>query len=77
MKCVYIDPNATIGNVTYGTIFYLYVTFVFCLQKLVCCAADVLEGRGLVRVAITVSELLRFQPPKSPGHSVMSVPAAL
>lgn len=39
-------------------------------ENLVCCAADVLEGRGLVQVAITVAELLRFQSPKSPLHSV-------
>lgn len=28
-------------------------------QKLMCCAADVLEGKGTVQVAITVTELLR------------------
>ncbi|GLV37896.1 Leucine-rich-repeats and calponin homology domain protein [Carabus blaptoides fortunei] len=44
-------------------------------ENLVCCAADVLEGRGLVQVAITVSELLRFQSPKSPLHAPNPVPA--
>ncbi|XP_018328501.1 leucine-rich repeat and calponin homology domain-containing protein 1 isoform X2 [Agrilus planipennis] len=29
-------------------------------ENLVCCASDVLEGRGLVQVAVTVTELLRF-----------------
>lgn len=28
---------------------------------MMCCAADVLEGKGTVQVAITVSELLRRQ----------------
>nr|CAD7573360.1 unnamed protein product [Timema californicum] len=36
---------------------------------MVCCAADVLEGRGLVQVAITVAELLKFHQPRSPAHS--------
>lgn len=33
-----------------------------------CCAADVLEGKGVVQVSITVVELLRFHTPnvKSP-----------
>lgn len=33
-----------------------------------CCAADVLEGKGAVQVSITVTELLRFHSPnvKSP-----------
>ncbi|KPJ11864.1 Leucine-rich repeat and calponin-likey domain-containing protein 3 [Papilio machaon] len=31
------------------------------LMKLMCCAADVLEGKGTVQVAITVTELLRRQ----------------
>lgn len=39
-------------------------------QNLVCCAADVLEGRGLVQVAITVAELMRFHTPRSPAHSL-------
>nr|CAI5867857.1 unnamed protein product [Callosobruchus analis] len=39
-------------------------------ENLMCCASDVLEGRGLVQVAITVSELLRFHTPKSPLHTV-------
>uniref|UniRef100_A0A1B6BZY8 Calponin-homology (CH) domain-containing protein n=1 Tax=Clastoptera arizonana TaxID=38151 RepID=A0A1B6BZY8_9HEMI len=37
-------------------------------ENLVCCAGDVLEGRGLVQVAITVGELLRFHQPRSPAH---------
>lgn len=47
------------------------------LQNLVCCAADVLEGRGLVQVAITVSELLRFQSAKSPLHTMHPVPSLI
>lgn len=39
-------------------------------ENLVCCAADVLEGKGLVQVAITVTELLRFHSPRSPLHPV-------
>ncbi|KOC68095.1 Leucine-rich repeat and calponin homology domain-containing protein 3 [Habropoda laboriosa] len=36
-------------------------------ENLVCCASDVLEGgRGVVRVAVTVSELLRFHQSRSP-----------
>ncbi|XP_046402366.1 leucine-rich repeat and calponin homology domain-containing protein-like isoform X2 [Ischnura elegans] len=31
-------------------------------EGMVCCASDIVEGRGLVRVAITVAELLRFHP---------------
>lgn len=38
-------------------------------ENLVCCAADVLEGKGLVQVAITVTELLRFHSPRSPLHA--------
>lgn len=38
-------------------------------EKLVCCPSDVLEGRGLVQVAITVGELLRFHQPRSPIHA--------
>ncbi|XP_050302800.1 leucine-rich repeat and calponin homology domain-containing protein isoform X2 [Anthonomus grandis grandis] len=38
-------------------------------ETLVCCAADVLEGKGLVQVAVTVMELLRFHSPRSPLHS--------
>lgn len=30
-----------------------------------CCAADVLEGKGVVQVSITVAELLRFHIPNS------------
>lgn len=30
-----------------------------------CCAADVLEGKGVVQVSITVTELLRFHTPNS------------
>uniref|UniRef100_A0A182PUP6 Calponin-homology (CH) domain-containing protein n=1 Tax=Anopheles epiroticus TaxID=199890 RepID=A0A182PUP6_9DIPT len=33
--------------------------------NLLCCAADVLEGRGIVQVAITVVELLKFYNPAS------------
>ncbi|KAJ3656998.1 hypothetical protein Zmor_016034 [Zophobas morio] len=42
-------------------------------ENLLCCAADVLEGRGLVQIAITVTELLRFHCPKSPLHSISTV----
>uniref|UniRef100_A0A182W8P1 Calponin-homology (CH) domain-containing protein n=1 Tax=Anopheles minimus TaxID=112268 RepID=A0A182W8P1_9DIPT len=38
-------------------------TFLF--TNLLCCAADVLEGRGIVQVAITVVELLKFHNPAS------------
>lgn len=38
-------------------------------ENLLCCAADVLEGKGLVQVAVTVTELLRFHLPKSPLHT--------
>ncbi|XP_023028980.1 leucine-rich-repeats and calponin homology domain protein isoform X2 [Leptinotarsa decemlineata] len=38
-------------------------------ENLLCCAADVLEGKGLVQVAVTVTELLRFHSPRSPLHS--------
>lgn len=31
-------------------------------EKLICCAADILEGRGVVQIAITVVELLKFHP---------------
>lgn len=41
----------------------------FLFQNLVCCSADVLEGKGLVQVAITVAELLRFHAPRSPLHT--------
>ncbi|XP_076379991.1 leucine-rich-repeats and calponin homology domain protein isoform X2 [Megalopta genalis] len=45
-------------------------------ENLVCCASDVLEGgRGVVRVAVTVSELLRFHQTRSPLQtSSSSVP---
>lgn len=44
-------------------------------DKLICCAADILEGRGVVQVAITVVELLKFHSGiKSPTH--ISVPRA-
>ncbi|CAO1348872.1 unnamed protein product [Diamesa hyperborea] len=36
-------------------------------ENLMCCAADVLEGRGLVQVAITVSELVKFQQSTPPN----------
>lgn len=37
-----------------------------------CCAADVLEGKGIVQVSITVCELMRFhsQTIKSPIKTV-------
>ncbi|CAH1130497.1 unnamed protein product [Ceutorhynchus assimilis] len=38
-------------------------------ENLVCCASDVLEGKGLVQVAVTVTELLRFHSPRSPLHA--------
>ncbi|KAK7793711.1 hypothetical protein R5R35_007868 [Gryllus longicercus] len=37
-------------------------------EALICCASDVLEGRGTVQVAITVTELLKFHQPRSPTH---------
>lgn len=37
-------------------------------EGLICCASDVLEGRGLVQVAVTVAELLKFHQPRSPAH---------
>lgn len=43
-------------------------------EKLICCAADILEGRGVVQVAITVVELLKFHSNsgiKSPTHSIV------
>ncbi|KAB0796722.1 hypothetical protein PPYR_10783 [Photinus pyralis] len=41
-------------------------------EHLVCCSSDVLEGRGLVQIAITVAELIRFHPNnKSPLHANM------
>lgn len=43
-----------------------------------CCAADVLEGKGAVQVAITVCELLRFhtQQIKSPMKNLTRPPNA-
>ncbi|XP_060519079.1 leucine-rich repeat and calponin homology domain-containing protein isoform X2 [Cylas formicarius] len=38
-------------------------------ENLICCAADVLEGKGLVQVAVTVMELIRFHSPRSPLHA--------
>ena len=47
--------------------------FLFLFQNLVCCASDVLEGgRSVVRVAVTVSELLRFHQTRSPLHTSSS-----
>ncbi|XP_020286310.1 leucine-rich repeat and calponin homology domain-containing protein 1 isoform X2 [Pseudomyrmex gracilis] len=44
-------------------------------ENLVCCASDVLEGgRGVVRVAVTVAELLRFHQTRSPLQTSSSVP---
>ena len=38
-----------------------------------CCASDILEGgRGVVRVAVTVAELLRFHQSRSPVHTPIS-----
>jgi len=37
------------------------------LQNLLCCAADVLEGKGIVQVAITVCELIKFQSATPPN----------
>ncbi|KAL3283321.1 hypothetical protein HHI36_006469 [Cryptolaemus montrouzieri] len=42
-------------------------------ETLLCCAADVLEGKGLVQIAITVTELVRFHSPKSPIHSISTM----
>ncbi|KAK9869604.1 hypothetical protein WA026_003353 [Henosepilachna vigintioctopunctata] len=42
-------------------------------ENLQCCASDVLEGKGLVQVAITVTELVRFHAPKSPVHSISTM----
>ncbi|XP_050439226.1 uncharacterized protein LOC126844842 [Adelges cooleyi] len=39
-------------------------------EKMICCAVDILEGKGIVQVAITVAELLKFHTPKSPSQSV-------
>lgn len=44
-----------------------------------CCAADVLEGKGAVQVSITVSELLRFHTPnnfKSPLKKAVGATAS-
>lgn len=54
----------------------LLLILILLFQNLVCCASDVLEGgRGIVRVAVTVAELLRFHQTRSPMHnaSVTSV----
>ncbi|XP_035909931.1 leucine-rich repeat and calponin homology domain-containing protein isoform X4 [Anopheles stephensi] len=46
-------------------------------ENLLCCAADVLEGRGIVQVAITVVELLKFHNPasnvRSPTRSMYAI----
>ncbi|CAH2270050.1 jg17903 [Pararge aegeria aegeria] len=46
-------------------------------NKLMCCAADVLEGKGTVQVAITVTELLRRHTAlrDSPAISPVPVPS--
>lgn len=44
-------------------------------ENMVCCSSDVLEGRGVVQVAITVIELVRFHSPKSPQHSASAATA--
>lgn len=36
-----------------------------------CCAADVLEGKGIVQVSITVAELLRFYIPNHMKSSAL------
>ncbi|XP_063702398.1 leucine-rich repeat and calponin homology domain-containing protein [Culicoides brevitarsis] len=36
-------------------------------EKLICCAADILEGRGVVQIAITVVELLKFHGTLAPS----------
>ncbi|XP_043283913.1 leucine-rich repeat and calponin homology domain-containing protein isoform X2 [Venturia canescens] len=42
-------------------------------ENLVCCSSDVLEGgRGVVRVAVTVAELLRFHQTRSPVNNTSS-----
>lgn len=38
-----------------------------------CCAADVLEGKGVVQVSITVTELLRFHTPNSVKSPLKSI----
>ena len=45
-----------------------HTNFLFPFQDLICSPADILEPRkkGTVRVAISVSELLRFHQPKDP-----------
>lgn len=47
-----------------------------CFQKLICCAVDILEGKGIVKVAITVAELLKFHTSKSSPQNV-HVPSLL
>lgn len=47
--------------------------FSFYLQNLVCTASDVLEGRGLVQVAVTVTELVRFHSPRSSVNQIPTV----
>uniref|UniRef100_A0A182NP00 Calponin-homology (CH) domain-containing protein n=1 Tax=Anopheles dirus TaxID=7168 RepID=A0A182NP00_9DIPT len=48
-----------------------------CTGNLLCCAADVLEGRGIVQVAITVVELMKFHNPasnvRSPTRSLYAI----
>lgn len=56
---------------------------IFLFQNLMCCAADVLEGKGAVQVSITVTELLRFHsqrvtsPTKSPVNTKSNVSSPL
>ncbi|XP_034938799.1 leucine-rich repeat and calponin homology domain-containing protein isoform X2 [Chelonus insularis] len=39
-------------------------------ENLICCASDILEGgRGMVRVAVTVAELLQFHQTRSPSNN--------
>ncbi|VVC44168.1 Leucine-rich repeat,Leucine-rich repeat domain, L domain-like,Leucine-rich repeat, typical [Cinara cedri] len=45
-------------------------------EKLICCAVDILEGKGIVQLAITVGELIKFHTPKSPVQ-IVNVPSLL
>lgn len=43
-------------------------------EKLICCAADILEARGVVQIAITVVELLKFHTPAGSTTSGIKSP---
>ncbi|XP_060859388.1 leucine-rich repeat and calponin homology domain-containing protein [Metopolophium dirhodum] len=45
-------------------------------EKLICCAVDILEGKGIVQVAITVAELLKFHTTKTQPQTI-HVPSLL